>query len=319
MQGFATDETYPLVQQIWRDCFGDNEEYTSFLFKRLLDPDHVLIWSDNEEKPVAILCFHPCELQTPSEKHDAVYVFGVATLPSRRNQGISTALLRELQKLALDRGIAASVLVPAGEKLFRFYANQGYETAFSVQKRIYTKEEVSDPPKKSCRLSPLTWDSWIAMRNRHYHNRSLFLRWNRHYLEYIESETRALGGGVFEIFHDDETEETSGFVVCYPYREKLIVKELAADAIHVDGVLAALHEMFDRQEYHLHLPCDMPPIRPEQGAPFAMIKWYDPNRKKTATMQSGFEAPYIAHVLDGPTLGAPLNVNPEQVCEKDRL
>lgn len=305
---FATVENYPLVQEIWRDCFGDNKEFTDFIFSRLIRPDHVLTWNSDEGKPVAMLCFQPCELRTCQKNHDAVYVFGVATLPEWRKRGISTALLQELQNQAFRRKIAASVLVPAGEDLFRFYGNQGYKTAFYAQKLIYTEKEIPIQTR-NCSLSPLSLDQWVAMRDCHYRESSLFLRWSRDYLEYIVSETQALGGDLFEI----KCEDRQGFVVCYPYKEKLIVKELALDAACIGDVIASLHEKFVRQEYHIHLPSDMELRKlphPGQVTPFAMVKWHDPEQEKAVTakeISSNGSNPYIAHVLDGPTLGAALN------------
>ena len=300
MIDYAGRELFSSVQRIWRTCFGDNSDYTGFLFDRLLGPEDVLAYFPEPEKPAAMLCLQPFTLATPHGNADAAYIFGVATLPEWRGKGLSTALLEEAGRRLAAKGTALSALVPAGEKMFDFYAKRGYETAFSVKKAVYRAEQVS-AREKTCSLTPTPFSRLAEMRDAFFAGRTLFVRWGTHYLDYIDAETRALGGDVLSI----SCENHEGYVVCYPYRQSLIVKEWAVPEEMFAATFAALHARYRREEYRFHLPADSTVSQAGQPIPFAMTRWYDRARQAALLDDTGGAA-YMAHVLDGPTLGVPL-------------
>ena len=300
MIDFISPEKYFNAKHIWMTCFGDNDEYTDFIFSRLITPDKVLAFSNPDGQVVGMLCLQPFTLQTLSGTADVVYIFGVATLPQWRGKGIASQLLRETQNRMSASDVVAAVLVPAGEKMFPFYEKHGFQTAFSVQKKTYTVDDLPRNPK-TCVLKPAILESLIDIRNRHFGDRTLFVSWNTDYLKYIGQETRALDGDVFTV----NCEDASGYVVCYPYKDLLIIKELTLPAKYVADVVAALHIRFGKEGYRLHLPDGTLENFPECNASFAMLKWYDSAAEKQLCNEKG-EASYIAHVLDGPTLGVAL-------------
>ena len=299
MIDFAGPRNYSAVQQIWIDCFGDTEQYTSFLFHRLLKPENVLIHADEDGKPVAMLCFQTFTMRMPNGSAQGAYVFGVATLPEWRKRGFSSALLAEAEKRFQDHGISISTLVPAGPKLFEFYERQGFETAFSARRTVYADTDLTGG--ESCTLTPARLESLHGYRNEFFSDRTMFVDWSEDYLAYIDSEARALGGGTFSVNNGGE----SGYVVCYPYKEAVIVKELAVSDHKIESVLAALHAIYHASEYRIHLPEDVRSDASSKTGPFAMAKWLDKRTRMEMTNAEG-KAAYIAHVLDGPTLGVPL-------------
>lgn len=299
----ANSCVYSEAQDIWTTCFGDTKQYAGFLFEHLLNPDYVMTYSTEEGKPVSMLCFHPFTLTTPGRNFKAVYIFGVATLPQWRKRGLSTSLFVEAENRFKEREIEASVLVPASDRLFDFYARLGYETAFSAKKTCYLARDISRHSSTDCLITPASLESWIRQRNEFFDDRTLFVKWDEEYLAYIERETLALGGHVWLISCGNQ----QGHVVCYPYKETVIVKEMTVHDDLIEHVITALHQKYDANEYRLHLPSDASEFIAGDITPFAMVKWYAKGESEFSG-QSGSKNAYIAHVLDGPTLGVPLNI-----------
>lgn len=299
---FASNDNFEQARQIWVDVFGDTEQYARFLFDRLLKPENVLFRFDDDGNPAAMLCHYPFSLVSAdrkTRKTKGAYIFGVATLPERRSRGFSTELLAEAERRLFAQGTAATVLVPAGQKLFDFYRKRGYETAFSVRRATWTEADLPNE-NPACMLRPAKLDSLRKFREEFYSDRELFVDWNESYLRYIDDEARALGGGTFCF----DVDSRPGYVVCYPYKNAVIVKELAAEDSSIGKILTALHARYGASEYRLHLPADAAPKTLE---PFAMAKWLDPESVSSEPVLKGGKAAYIAHVLDGPTLGAVLS------------
>ena len=296
MIDFATPEQFDAAVGIWTACFGDTEQYARFLFDRLLTPNDVLIHRSENDRTAAMLCFKPFRFVTSNGAAKGVYIFGVATLPEWRNRGFSSALLEELENRLSNRGISLSILVPGGPGLFDFYEKRGYETAISVRHAIVPATGLTG--KTTGDLTPIPLKTLRQYRNEFFSNRKRFVDWDESWLDYVDAEARALGGGTYSV-------SGNGYVVCYPYKDAVIVKEFAVPDTSTTDVLAGLHARFHASEYRFHLSEDAVTGFTSTVSPFAMIKWYDDtvkNRLETATGKP----PYMAHVLEGPTLGVPL-------------
>lgn len=71
----------------------------------------------------------------------------------------------------------------------------------------------------------------------------------------------------------------------------------------IDEVLAGLADRYQAPEYRLSLAPDVSTSFETTIGDFAMTCWFDTKKRDELHAESG-RAPYIAHVLDGPTLGA---------------
>lgn len=291
MIGFADKNMIPALKNIWMTCFGDPLAYTDFLFDRLLRLNWVLVAKDAHKTPVSMLCMQPFTLVTSKGQLRGAYIFGVATHPEARGKGHSSALLEASERHLAREGIALSALVPAGERLFDFYAKRGYSTAFSIVKATYLAAQIP-PGQHTCVLLPGNLDQLEELRNQTYGQRAMFVRWERQYLAFIDAECRLLGGEIVRIACLDAV----GYAVCYRNGNVVTIKELAMPAERMPDVLAALHARYQAAAYHVYLPAN----QAENGykvLPFAMIQWYD-NNMKTSLGSIPADATWIAHVLD---------------------
>lgn len=287
---FATDAMQPDIKRIWAACFGDSAEYIDFLFDRLLRPEHILVDTVGG-RPVSMLCIEPLVLATRAGGIDAAYLFGVATLPEQQGSGRSTALLEECHRRLAGDGFALSILVPAGESLFRFYGSRGYETAFMVAKLDLAAGEIP-PSITPCALLPAKLAELSAVRDEVYADRAQFVRWGRDYLAYIGDECALFGGEVLRTLCGGET----GYAVCYRQDGEVVVKELAVSDAHMNDAMAALHARYGADRYRFYLPADTPNAT-NKVLPFAMVRWYDKVKQQTLVHTPGRPG-WITHVLD---------------------
>ncbi len=97
---------------------------------------NTLVYIVNAE-PVATLTMLDAEVHTPKQTLRAAYIYAVATLPKFRRKGLAEALSHYASKIIRDRGVEASLLVPASEALSAYYIKLGYATPLFVEPNIY--------------------------------------------------------------------------------------------------------------------------------------------------------------------------------------
>ncbi len=76
------DETMkPALMKLWRDVFGDPEEYVNLFFTHRFRPDEALVHLEGE-RPVAVLYMLPLTFTSPGKSYQARYIYAVATDPA---------------------------------------------------------------------------------------------------------------------------------------------------------------------------------------------------------------------------------------------
>ncbi len=126
--------TYRLAQQkdlagayaIWQEVFGDSAQEAEGYIRRFVGLENLYVAAE-EEGPVAILSAVPCAC----EGQAGVYLFALATIPSRRGRGLMAALMDYAEAQSKAAGAAFSCLIPAEGSLFGYYQRQGYETVWT--------------------------------------------------------------------------------------------------------------------------------------------------------------------------------------------
>lgn len=288
---YATERQIPYLKNIWSACFGDPRAYVDYIFERLLRPDRILVDTDEQGAPAAMLCIEPFELATPNGVAAGAYLYAVATLPAQQGKGRSTALLEAAHQRLAAEGYALSALVPAGESLFRFYGQRGYGTLFDIAKAEVPAAQIT-PAVRQTTLVAAELGELLELRDQVYADRSRFVRWGRDYLRYIGGECRMLGGEVLRVCCGGR----NGYAVCYRAEDLVVVKELALPEDCVRDALAALHARYGAARYQLYLPADTPDMA-NNVLPFAMVRWYDKEKQVLLAPLEG-KAGWIAHVLD---------------------
>ena len=159
------------LKSLWLKCFNDKEEAAELFFKRNINYTHGYVAADGDIIVSAVYLID-CKLCGKP----AHYLCGAATMPEYRNRGIMTGLIEFALNDAEIRGDCYSVLLPADEGLYDFYAKLGYLEGCSACRREFqcysdTAITLSEEPDYQI-LQKCSADN--------------FLIWNNSYIKFAE-------------------------------------------------------------------------------------------------------------------------------------
>ena len=129
MIDFANEKTASDVRTMWKICFGDTEQFIDLYFSNKYRDENTLIYFENNVA-VASLQMLPCKIRFYGEVITFYYLAGLCTLPEYRNKGYMRYLIEKAYKVMHERSIPLSILIPAEDWLYNYYAKFGFETTF---------------------------------------------------------------------------------------------------------------------------------------------------------------------------------------------
>lgn len=130
---FPTSEDIPVLSFMWQTCFGETQEDALFFLKNRFRPGETIILRNGAGMPVSMMTLIPARLNNVA----GAYLYGVATHPDYRGQGLMHLLHREAIQYLASQGTRFTCLVPATHSLFSLYAELGYEVRFYRARREY--------------------------------------------------------------------------------------------------------------------------------------------------------------------------------------
>jgi len=122
---FANETDADAVAHIWQVCFGDDREYIDLYLTNRFQTENMLVIHE-DGRPVSMLSLLPVTVTIGGEKHQARYVYAVATLPEYRKKGYASRLIHH----AFDKYGEPLILQPADERLQWYYEQLGFEEVF---------------------------------------------------------------------------------------------------------------------------------------------------------------------------------------------
>lgn len=258
---FAETSHIASAKRLWQQAFGDTEEAANYYFSHLHQNANMLIDTENGSL-AAMLTMLPLELHHNGRVCNARYIFAVATDEKYRSRGISTRLIEYAHDYMANNGADFSVLTPASETLFDFYAKRGYERAFFVNKRsvsVCCAREIA----QKCKLSPCNAGEYYDIRMTSCKNGTAFAAWNIDMLAKIMEYVRFCGGEFYKL------EMTDGFAAAYVHAnaDEIAIKELVTCNVSPDEAIAALCTNLNAKKYSVILPPNG-----NNDTPFAMIR-----------------------------------------------
>lgn len=136
---FAVKNDTEQIITLWNTAFPEEPDFNAWFFKAYFKAENCLVLrEDGIIKAMAQLL--PYEIKGIGK---ASYIYGAATHPMYRKQGLMTKLLRQSFEIDKERGFAASILIPQGRELFDFYAKIGYKTCFYVKKAAVESTDIT--------------------------------------------------------------------------------------------------------------------------------------------------------------------------------
>ena len=130
----------PSLKALWLRCFEEKEEAVNLFFERNLLYTHAYLAEDGGAVIAAVYLID-CQLGG----RPAHYLCGAATDPAYRRKGVMSALIDFALHDAAARGDCYSVLLPADEGLYRFYAKLGYAVGGTVCGREFAAQPCTVP------------------------------------------------------------------------------------------------------------------------------------------------------------------------------
>ena len=124
---FPSDHHIPGLRRLWKQAFGDTDEYLDLFFGAAYSGDRSLCAMDGD-RVAAALYWLDCEY----EGGKLAYLYAVATDAAYRGRGLCRKLTERTHRILKDRGYAGAVLVPAQPELFAMYGKLGYRICTSV-------------------------------------------------------------------------------------------------------------------------------------------------------------------------------------------
>lgn len=240
---FAKDKYIPAIKALWKSAFGDTDESCNYYFENLHKHENMLVYVDGDDA-VAMLTMLPLKISCGKQKYSARYVFAVATHENYRSQGISSRLIEYAHDYMRKSGINFSVLVPASESLFDFYANRGYERMFSVSKKTVNACKIATLDGEFS-IEKCDAEEYYKLRSRAFENNTPFAFWEGEMLSKIIDYMRFCGCEFYKI----QTDSGIGAAFVYAGKTEASVKELALCGIDEGEALAILHSQIGAEKY----------------------------------------------------------------------
>ena len=240
------------LRALWRDAFGDGDEYLDLFFSEY-PAERFALAAVCDGKVAAALYLLPLTLICGERKYPAQYVYAVATDRQRRRRGLMRALLDKAAEEAGQSGIDALVTVPSNAGLFPYYAACGFETAFYADTLAKNVE-----PAEGVKFTETTLCAQKTVRDAFFSRFPLYGQWDGAALAYRDRETALLGGQVLAF----ELGGRPAYLAAVPDKDTLCITEMTCEAD--DAVLRSAAKYFGCPRIRLRTP--------GSGAPFAMLR-----------------------------------------------
>ena len=185
----AVAEHIPELKNIWKQCFGDSDEYIDFFFEnRFSDIRTIVLTKDSV--PVGSAYLMPVSAIEYGSPKKGYYVYAVGILEDHRGKGLFKKIHEYICEYIRKYNMFL-ILCPANEKLCNYYKSLGYiENVFVSE--ITLSNANSKPSYEVRKLTPA---QLFKMRENKFSN---LICWDENALSYILKENEfALGDALF--------------------------------------------------------------------------------------------------------------------------
>jgi len=252
------------IRSLWQTVFGDTERYIELFLEQRFEPSQCAV-AKSRGKVVAMLFMLPFVMRLPDAEYQGRYIYAVATHPDFRSRGISTELLEFAHERAESEGAALSVLVPASESLFRYYADRGFATEFYKRELTLTPDGDGERGLAVAKLQDM-----ISLRRDCFSKSRAFVDWDERALFHQQNENELLGGETLCF-----SQPQKGYALCLPTDDGVFIREWAAVELY-PSVISAVANRYKAKKVRIRVAADPSDA---DAVPFAMTKWYISERK----------------------------------------
>lgn len=137
------------IKKLWAETFGDSREFVEMYFDRVYrDTDAMTLLSD-DGRIISSLLLQPYGMQFHGLDATVSYIAGAVTRRNMRGRGLMSALMLSSLEESRSRGDILTLLIPASDYLYGFYARFGFATVAFTDIMRYTSLHSFMPPEDS--------------------------------------------------------------------------------------------------------------------------------------------------------------------------
>ena len=137
---YPSESQLPQLRQLWKAAFGDEEDFLDAFYSLAYSPDRCRCLTLDGSIAAALYWF-----ETSFQGARFAYIYGVATNPEYRGQGLCRTLMEDVREILKSQGFDGIILYPATESLSRMYAKMGYTHWTSVSEFTSAAGEEAEP------------------------------------------------------------------------------------------------------------------------------------------------------------------------------
>lgn len=208
-------EELPALKALWTNAFSEEGAYVDFLFEQA-----DLLWyalGAFQGGTLAGMLFSlPCVIHGAHRALPSRYVYGVATDPAFRGQGIMTRLEAAASARAKEEGAAAMLLVPAGKSLFAMYQKLGYRTCFY---RSFSRLPLAI--HANARLAPCDSFFFLSQREKLLAGQTAYVELSPLFRRFRYEDLQFTGAQIWRDIHPDG----DGYLIVRPLQNRLLIWE----------------------------------------------------------------------------------------------
>lgn len=240
----ATPAMTDALRVVYARAFEEPPQAVDFFFARMYDPALCLVYLENNA-PVSMAMNYPVHLTYDRSLLDCRYIYAVATLPEARGRGYASEILRESERHNAQQGVVYSMLKPASESLFDYYAQRGYSTTFSLSRVALTESDLAG-------VTPLTprdadVNCFITTRFDSLIGTDYAFLWQGREFEAVFDGMNLWGERCY-LFDE------GGLAVASRKDDRLFIKELLVRTGRERAAVAGLHKLIGGNDIVLHEP-----------------------------------------------------------------
>lgn len=130
------------LKDLWQICFDDLDRPVNYFFNKYFEVWNCLVYLINDRVAAAVYLL-PAQIVHNEDLLKAHYIYAAATLPEHRKNGYMSKLLNTAALVGKKRGDLYSFLLPANEKLYKFYESLSYMNYYKIKILTLSRKELS--------------------------------------------------------------------------------------------------------------------------------------------------------------------------------
>jgi len=137
---YPVSSLLPQLRGLWKAAFGDEDDFLDAFYSTAYSPDRCRCLTIDGHIAAALYWFETCY-----QGARFAYIYGVATDPAFRGQGLCRTLMEDAREVLKNLGFDGIILYPATETLSSMYAKMGYTHWTTVTEFTCQAAEEAEP------------------------------------------------------------------------------------------------------------------------------------------------------------------------------